>query len=271
MGKTIGIIAIKGGVGKTTSVANLASALANFDKKVLVVDANFSAPNSGIHFGVLDPKITIHDVMLRRAKLSQAIIKTEHGFDLVAGKLNFNGKIDYTKLKQELATAKKDYDYVLIDSSPNLNNEMLATIMASDALFVVTTPDYPTLSCTLHAVKMAKQKKTPIAGLILNRVYNKNFELSVNDIEEAAECPVVAVIPHDVHFLEALSKTTPSHALAPNKAANVEYAKLAAAISGEAYSDPRFFASLKNIFGKSQPKQDLNRALIKDNIDVSLF
>jgi len=50
MGKTIGIISIKGGVGKTTTVSALGAALANeFDKKVLLIDANFSAPNLALH------------------------------------------------------------------------------------------------------------------------------------------------------------------------------------------------------------------------------
>jgi len=63
-GKIIGVISLKGGVGKTTTVANLGASLAkDFNKKVLVVDANFSAPNLGLHLGLVDPKTTIHDVL----------------------------------------------------------------------------------------------------------------------------------------------------------------------------------------------------------------
>ena len=51
-------------------------------------------------------------------------------------------------------------------------------MIASDKLFVVTTPDHVTLSTTLKAVKLGKQRKTPIKGLIPTKVHNKNFELN---------------------------------------------------------------------------------------------
>ena len=258
--KTIGIISIKGGVGKTTATSNLAAALANqFNKKVLLVDANFTAPSVGIHFGLVNPDVTLHDVMTKNKKINEAIYNSGHGFDLILGKLNFKGKIDYLKLKNELSKIKGNYDYILLDSSPNLNDEMLATMLASNVLFVVTTPDYPTLSCTMHAIRIAKKKKTPIGGLVLNRVYNKDFELNVDEIESAVECPVLAIIPHDVDVLEALSKTMPAHSHAPKKEGTIEYSKLAAAICKEDYKDPRLLAKIKTFFNKSVPIQDKNR------------
>ena len=76
-GKIIGIISLKGGVGKTSSVANLGAVLASeFNKKVLVVDANFSAPNLGLHLGLVEPKVTIHDVLLN-SKVSCKIYHQE--------------------------------------------------------------------------------------------------------------------------------------------------------------------------------------------------
>ncbi|MCH8872918.1 AAA family ATPase, partial [candidate division KSB1 bacterium] len=56
--KTIGILSIKGGVGKTSTVAALGAAIAGFDKKVLLIDGNFSAPNLGLHLGIVNPKVT---------------------------------------------------------------------------------------------------------------------------------------------------------------------------------------------------------------------
>ena len=64
MGKSIGVISIKGGVGKTTSVCNLANVLSNvYKQKVLVVDANFSAPNLRIYLGLEEPEVGIHEVL----------------------------------------------------------------------------------------------------------------------------------------------------------------------------------------------------------------
>ena len=259
MGKVYGVISIKGGVGKTTAVSNLGAALANvFHKTVLVVDANFSAPNLGLHLGVLNVDRTLHDVLSGKCWMENVIYDTEHGFHLVPSALRGSGKIKHMELKKYIKKVKEYYDIVLIDSSPNLNQEILATMAASDELLVVTTPDYPTLSSTMHAVKIAKRKKTPITGLILNKVYNKNFELTLEDIEEAADAPVLAVLPHDMKVLEALSETKPAALHAPKSDAVVEYCKLAASLVGEDYKDPRLFQRMLGSLREKQ-KQEVNR------------
>src|SRR3989338_2754048 len=176
-GKIIGIISLKGGVGKTTTVANLGAALAaDFKKKVLVIDANFSAPNLALHLGLIDPQVTIHDVLAGAADASEAIYRHEAGFHVMPSAY-ISKKINPFNLKRSISHLKEQYDVILIDSSPALNEEILATMIASDELLVVTSPDYPTLSTTLRAIQLAKQRKTPITGLILNKVYNKRFEL----------------------------------------------------------------------------------------------
>ncbi|MFQ5475058.1 MAG: AAA family ATPase, partial [Candidatus Nanoarchaeia archaeon] len=160
-GKVIGIISIKGGVGKTTTVANLGAVLADeFMKRVLIVDANFSAPNLGLHLGIVQPEVTMHDVLADKAPIRQAVLAHQCGFDVLPSSL-IPKKINPYKLKNRLESLRSEYDYILIDSSPTLNEEILSTMIASDALLVVTTPDYPTLSTTMHAIQVAKRKKTP--------------------------------------------------------------------------------------------------------------
>ena len=193
-GKIIGVVSIKGGVGKTTAVANLATALAELGKKVLAVDANFTAPNLGIHVGIVKQEHTIHDALKGRVDISKAISKTNAGFDLIPASL-LAPDVDVFRLKRKLQPLKEVYDVILIDSSPNLNDEILATMIASDELLVVSSPDYPTLSCTMHAVKVAKEKKVPITGLILNRARDKKYELSIDEIEEATGIPVIFLLP----------------------------------------------------------------------------
>lgn len=265
MGKIIGIISIKGGVGKTSVVSALGAAIANeFDKKVLLIDANFSAPNLALHLGLVNPEITLHHVLNNRANANEAIYQTEHGFHIMPGSLVYK-KINPYKLKDKIKHLRDYYDIILIDSSPTLNEEILATMIASDELFVVTTPDHVTLSTTLRAVKLAKQRKTPIKGLILNKVFNKTFELSLEEIEESANCNVLAVLPHEINILEALSKNTPS-TLHKQSNSTFEYIKLASALIGEEYKDPRFKFKLKRLFGKI-PKQDINRTVFREERD----
>lgn len=263
MAKKIGVIAIKGGVGKTTTVSNLGAILSkDFNKKVLLVDANFSAPNLALHLGIVEPHATIHDVLNDKISIKNIIQKHEAGFDFIPGSL-IKQKINPLKLKSKIKEIDNDYDIILFDSSPSLNEEILSTIIASDSLLVVTTPDYPTLSCTLHAVKVAKKRNTPIMGLILNKIYKKKFELSTKDIEDATETPVIALLPHDIKFLESLSKTKPTALHSPSSGAVIEYKKLAAALIGEEYKDRRLSTRIKNFFINDIPKHEINRTILR--------
>ena len=129
MGKVIGLISIKGGVGKTTLSAALATNLANnFKKKVLLVDANYSAPNLGIHMNIISSEKSIHNV-LAGEKISSAI-QEKYGVDVIPGNFLYKKEIDPLKLKTKLAYAKRNYDYVILDASPSLNNEVLSTILS---------------------------------------------------------------------------------------------------------------------------------------------
>lgn len=263
-GKIIGIISLKGGVGKTSSVANLGAVLASeFNKKVLVVDANFSAPNLGLHLGLVEPKATIHDVLLNRASVSDAIHEHSKGFHLLPGAY-VSRKVNPYRLKQKISHLKSSYDIILLDSSPNLNEEMMATMIASDELLVVSSPDYPTLSTTLRAVRLAKQRKTPITGIILNRVRNRKFELSLEDVQEAAQVPVLSVLPEDIKVPEAISNTIPVALYRPNAGSSIEYKKLAACLIGESYKDARLWPRLKSLFSRDIPQDNVNR-LLREN------
>lgn len=267
---TIGVISIKGGVGKTTAVTNLGTVLANeFGKRVLLVDANFSAPNLGIHFGDVKQEATLFDVLIDRVSISKAIQRHDVGFDYIPGSLiNQKANLDIYQLKKKIDLIKRNYDVILIDTSPTLNNDLLIAMIASDELIVVTTPDYPTLSCTIKAVKLARKKKTPIIGLILNKVRGKKFELTTEDIEDIAEVPVLAVLPDDISVLEALSITTPSSLHAPTNESTIEYKKLAASLIGQEYKDPRMWARMKKLLSVSltgkAPKHEVNREILKE-------
>lgn len=271
--KVFGIIAIKGGVGKTTTVSNLGVVLANdFNQKVAVIDANFSAPNLGLHLGIASPKRTIQDVLNNKAHIFQAIY-SHHYDNLHIIPASWDKKItrlNPKKLASKIKTIKKYYDVILIDSSPALNDELLSTIVASDELIAITTPDYPTLNSTIYAIREAKKKKTPITGLIINKTRNKRFELNINDIEEIAEVPVLAILPDDTKVLESLAKTTPTTMYHPLGEVSMEYRKLAACLIGQDFNDKRMSSKLKKLFLKPK-KQELNRELKKYETKLKKF
>ncbi len=261
MGKSVGIFSLKGGVGKTSSVISLGQALADFGKSVLLVDANFSAPNLGIHLNIIDPETTIHHVLDRTANPTDAIYIVDK-LHVMPASLFADEVKNPLALKDKLKTLKSKYDYLLIDSSPALNEETLAALLASDEIFVVTTPDYPTLSTTIKAIKSATDRGTKINGLILNKVYNKHFELSLSDIEHTSEIPVLAVIPHDVDFTRALSEFRPYTLVKPHSEGTREFRKLAASMIGQKY---RSFG-LKDLFRITPQRQDINREIFYQSV-----
>jgi len=102
----------------------------------------------------------------------------------------------------------------------------------------------------MHAIKVAKERKTPISGLVLNKVRNKRFELSAKDIEDTTGIPVLSVIKDDVKVLEALSKTTPAAVCSPKKDFSIAYNVLAAKIAGEEYEKPGLMSKVLGAFKK---------------------
>jgi septum site-determining protein MinD len=239
MAKTIGVLSLKGGVGKTSSVIALGDAIADFGKKVLLVDGNFSSPTLGLSLNILNPEKTMHDVINRTSEIEEAIQKYDK-FDVLPADLFNKLELSPMSLKNKLRPLAKDYDYILIDSSPALNEETLGAMLASDKLLVVTTPDLPTLSMTIKAVKTARKRGAPIAGLIVNKIYNKDFEIPLKDIEGILDVPVLAAIPHDINILKAVSKFKPFTSFKPKSKASIEFKKLAGALIGEKFEPKKW-------------------------------
>mgnify|MGYP001565766607 FL=1 len=161
-------------------------------------------------------------------------------------------------MKDKLRLVKDNYDYIIIDSPPAVDDNALATMLACDEVLFVLTPDYTSLGTTLKSIQIAKQRGVPISGLILNRIYDKNFELPIEEIEKISGVPVMAVIPHDVNILKAQAEFVPSTIYKPNSGGSLEFKKLAATLMGERFKPFNFFS----LFGSPVPKrQEVNRQI----------
>ncbi|MBD3247030.1 AAA family ATPase [Candidatus Pacearchaeota archaeon] len=266
MGKVIGIMSLKGGVGKTSLVSSLGTALASFGKDVLLVDANFSAPNLGIHFNLIEPETTLHDVMARDQNISDAIYAVG-ALDVIPAAIFSNKKLSPLRLKEHIRPLKKKYDFILLDSPPSLEEDGLATLYAADELFFVSTPDHSTLSNTIKSVNRSNERGTVINGIILNKVHDKDFELTLEQIEDTTNVPIMAVIPHDIDVKEAQANFKSFVEHNPKSKGTREVMKLAATLTGEEYkNEPTGFNLIKKFLQIKPKKQEVNREVLYERI-----
>ncbi len=259
MSKVLSFVSIKGGVGKSTLAIETAAALANnFNKKVLLVDANFSAPNVDLYLD-LTSEVTLHDALLG-VGLHNAIYEA-HGFDVVLASQNYDEEIDVFRLKKVLEKMKDRYDYIILDSSPH-HSELLPVIIASDNVFIVTTPDHVTLTTSLKAAVLANKNNTVISGIIINRVRSPRHEESLKDVEKLMGMPVLAKIKEDKKILRAVNNRTPLILYNCKSSAAKELIRFSAFLAEENEKEPGFFEK-KLFFSKELPKERINRDLAR--------
>ncbi|MEK6852689.1 MAG: AAA family ATPase [Nanoarchaeota archaeon] len=266
MGKVIGIFSLKGGVGKTTIASSLACDLAyRHGMKVLLIDANYTAPNVLHHMNVTDMDVSVHDA-LRGEKLSSAIY-SRYGVDVVPGNFLYRREVNPLKLKDKLAYFRKNYDFIILDSAPALNNDFFSAFFASDELFLVTTPDYPTLSCSIKLAKFAEQKGKSIRGIILNRIAEPSFEVNLHEIQESTGVPVVSQLKEDKSVKEALFVRAPVTLLSPNSKFSKELGKLSDSLAGV----PEKTSLWKRFLYKDKASEEVNREVLKEHFYTSIF
>jgi len=254
MSNVLAFVSIKGGVGKTTLALETAASHANsYDKKVLLVDANFSAPNIGLYLDLTND-LTLHDAL--DGTMLHNTIYEAHGFDIIPASLNYHKNVDPYKLAQLLDKFKTRYDYIIIDSSPN-HEELRPVIAAADKIFLVTPPDNMTLTTTLKAAKVAREGETPIEGIIVNRIRSPKHEYNLKEIEDISEIPVLAKIHDHKKMAEALSTKTPITILDETNTISKEIQRLSSAICGSPEKDGWFQKLIP--FKKILQKQKVNR------------
>jgi pilus assembly protein CpaE len=260
MSEIIAFVSIKGGVGKTTIALETASSLVkDFGKKVLLVDANFSAPNIGLYLDLTN-EFTLHDSLSDSGILPHNAIYESHGIDIIPSSLYYENEIDVFKLKKILNKFKSRYDFIILDSSPNYE-ELKPVIAAADKIFIVTSPDHLTLLTSMKAAKLAREQNTPIEGLIVNRIRSPKHEYNLKEIESISEIPVMAKIYDNKKMAEALYLKKPITIIDNRNQVSKEIKRFSSAISGNSEEEnliEKIF-NLKNLFGREKVNRELLR------------
>ncbi len=234
MTKVITITSGKGGVGKTTTAINLGAALNFFGKEVIIVDANLTTPNVGLHLGAPIVPISLNHVLLGKAKIADAVYEHESGTKIIPSSLSVKElrRIDHSKLKDIGKRLKKVADYIIFDSAAGLGEEALAAMESADEMIIVTNPEIPAVTDALKTAKVIEELGKTVKGVIVTRVKGLKTEMPIANIKDMLELPIMGVIPEDKNMQSALvMKDALLHTHPRSKAARA-YKSIAAKIIG---------------------------------------
>jgi len=251
MTKLITIASGKGGVGKTTTAINLGAAINGLGKEVIILDANLTTPNIGLHLGAPIVPVNLNHVLNGKAKIDDAIYEHGSGTKIVPSSLSIKelGNLNHKKLKDVGKKLRKMADYVIYDSAAGLGEEAVAAMESADELILVTNPEIPAVTDALKASKLAYQLGIPVRGIVVTRKNGIKGEMPVENIADMLELPILGVIPEDKVIKQSvLLKDALVHTHPRSRAARA-YRKLAADIIGkENYKDP-YNNFWDNLFG----------------------
>lgn len=231
-GRVVGVFSCKGGVGKTTTLVNVGTALSQKygAGNVILVDANLGAPNLGFHFGELAPPVTIHDVLQGSATIEEAILKIQ-GVNMILGSIAYTEEMGTVDLAELLSPLRQKFKFIMLDTAPGIGSEVLMALRACDEMVIVTNPYVPTIASTLRTFRAAEKYRVPILGVVLNRVAGEPYELPPTDVKKALAWPVIAVIPEDKKVQEATASGIPVVKYAPRSKAAVQFSRLSQVIA----------------------------------------
>lgn len=224
--KTISIFNQKGGVGKTTSVVNLAVSLSKLNKKVLVIDFDPQAnTTTGLGFDKNELEKSIYKMFYDEGdNYKDYILKSEEGPYLIASENSLSGlevelvSIDEEErlkmLSQIIEELKKDFDIILIDCPPSLGLLSLNALVASDSIIIPIQTEYYALEGvsellkTYQTIKESIKEDLEIEGVLLC-MFDKDTDLSYEVVEEVKsffkEKVFSTMIPRNIKLAEAPS------------------------------------------------------------------
>ncbi len=231
----------KGGVGKTCTAINLGAAMNYFGKDVLVIDANLSTPNVGLHLNSPEVPVSLNHILLKKAKPSDAVYEHESGIKIMPASLSIKElkKIAPEKLSDFKREFQKMADYVVVDSAAGLGHEAESAIKLADEIIVITNPELPAITDALKTIKFAEQIKKPVRGIIITRVRKDEIELGPDIVKEMLEIPILGMIPEDDSVRKSINlKDAVVHTHPCSKPARA-YKEIAAQIIGIEYDSDK--------------------------------
>ena len=266
MGEAIVITSGKGGVGKTTTTANLGTALALQGKKVCLMDTDIGLRNLDVVLGLENRIIyDLVDVIEGRCKIHQALVKDKRFEDrlylLPAAQTVDKNAVNPEQMKELVLELKREYDYVLIDCPAGIEQGYKNAIAGADRAIVVTTPEISAVRDADRIIGLLEREETiDPPKLIINRIrqhlMNQGDALDINEITTHLSIDLLGIIADDESVITSSNRGEPIVMNPANRAA-LGYRNIARRILGESVplmsmDLPKVgvFSKIKSIFSK---------------------
>ncbi|MCG3141474.1 MAG: Septum site-determining protein MinD [Anaerolineae bacterium] len=239
-GTVVTITSGKGGVGKTTTTANLGVALAKRGKRVACIDADIGLRNLDVVLG-LENRIVydIVDVVEGRARIRQALIKDKRLPELQmlpAAQTRDKTAVNPQQMLHLVEELKAEFDFVLIDSPAGIEHGFKNAVAPADRVLIVTTPEVSAVRDADRIIGMVEASEKPKPTLILNRLrpnmVKRGDMLATEDVLEILAIDLIGIIPEDESIITSTNRGQPV-AFEGKTQAGQAYERIAARLLGE--------------------------------------
>lgn len=261
MSEVIVITSGKGGVGKTTTSANLGTGLASLGYKVVMIDADIGLRNLDVVLG-LENRIVydLVDVVEKNCRIKQALIKDKR-FDnlclIPAAQTRDKDAVSPEQMQDLCQELKKEFDFVIIDCPAGIEQGFKNAIAGADKALVVTTPEVSAVRDADRIIGLLEANELNNPMLILNRVKIKMVQdgnmLSLDDVSEILAIDILGVVPDDESIVISTNRGEPC-VLDENSKAGQAYRNISKRLTGEnvelmdLYENETFFNKILKMF-----------------------
>lgn len=238
--RVITVTSGKGGVGKTTTTANLGIALARLGHKVVVIDADIGLRNLDVVMG-LENRIVydLVDVVEGRCKLRQAMIKHKQFpklYLIPAAQTRDKTAISPVDMIHVTDKLRNDFDIILIDSPAGIERGFRNALAPADEVLIVTNPEVSAVRDADRIIGLIEAENKGPGKLILNRLklemVKRGEMLSADDVTDILAVEIIGIVPEDEHVIPASNSGVPV-TLNENSKAGVAFRNIARRIMGE--------------------------------------
>jgi septum site-determining protein MinD len=240
MGEAIVVTSGKGGVGKTTTTANLGTALALMGKKVCMVDTDIGLRNLDVVMGLENRIIyDLIDVSEGRCRVNQALVKDKR-FDelymLPAAQTKDKNDISPEQVRQVIESLKPDFDYVIIDCPAGIEQGFRNAVAGADQAIIVTTPENAAVRDADRVIGLLEKSRMAAPKLVINRIRPNLMKsgdmLEIDDICQVLAIDLIGIVPDDELVIKAANQGEPT-VMNPDSRAAIAYRNIARRILGE--------------------------------------